>query len=78
MADVRDIADAAVLELLRRNRADAALPRVTYELSGPDAITGSSFAALWTDTLGRKVRYAGNDLDAFEKNVKGWPTTCVP
>jgi hypothetical protein len=27
-------------------------------------------AELWTDTLGRKVRYAGNDLDAFEKNVK--------
>jgi len=76
MVDVRDIADAAVLELLRRDRADAALPRVTYELSGPDALTGSSIAALWTDTLGRKVRYAGNDLDTFEKNVTvrapGW------
>ena len=70
MVDVRDIADAAVLELLRRDRADIALPRVTYELSGPDALTGSSLAALWTDTLGRNVRYAGNDLDAFEKNVK--------
>ena len=70
MVDVRDIADAAVLELLRRDRADTALPRVTYELSGPDALTGSSLAALWTDTLGRNVRYAGNDLDAFEKNMK--------
>jgi len=70
MVDVRDIADAAVLELLRRDGADTALPRVTYELSGPDALTGSSLAALWTDTLGRNVRYAGNDLDAFEKNMK--------
>ena len=70
MVDVRDIADAAVLELLRRDRADTALPRVTYELCGPDALTGASLAALWAETLGRDVRYAGNDLDAFEKNVK--------
>jgi len=70
MVDVRDIADAAVLELLRRDRADTALPRVTYELCGPDALTGASLAALWAETLGRDVRYAGNDLDAFENNVK--------
>jgi uncharacterized protein YbjT (DUF2867 family) len=70
MVDVRDIADAAVLELLRRDRSASALPRVTYELSGPDALTGASLAALWGDTLGREVRYAGNDLDAFEKNLK--------
>jgi uncharacterized protein YbjT (DUF2867 family) len=70
MVDVRDIADAAVLELLRRDRADTALPRVTCELCGPDALTGASLAALWAETLGRDVRYAGNDLDAFENNVK--------
>jgi uncharacterized protein YbjT (DUF2867 family) len=68
--DVRDIADAAVIELLRRDRAPAALPRVTYELSGPDALTGASLAAIWADALGRDVRYAGGDLDAFEKAVK--------
>lgn len=70
MVDVRDIADAAVIELLRRDRAPAALPRVTYELSGPDALTGTSLAAIWADALGRDVRYAGGDLDAFEKAVK--------
>jgi uncharacterized protein YbjT (DUF2867 family) len=70
MVDVRDIADAAVIELLRRDRAPAALPRVTYELSGPDALTGASLAAIWADALGRDVRYAGGDLDAFEKAVK--------
>jgi uncharacterized protein YbjT (DUF2867 family) len=43
---------------------------IAYELSGPDALTGSSLAALWTDALGHSVRYAGNDLDAFEKNMK--------
>jgi uncharacterized protein YbjT (DUF2867 family) len=70
MIDVRDIADAAVIELLRRDRAPAALPRVTFELSGPDALTGASLAAVWSNVLGRDVRYAGGDLDAFEKAVK--------
>jgi uncharacterized protein YbjT (DUF2867 family) len=70
MVDVRDIADAAVIELLRRDRAPVALAPVTYELVGPDALTGRSLAAIWSETLGREVRYAGNDLDAFEKAVK--------
>ena len=70
MVDVRDIADAAVAELLRRDRAPAALPPETYELSGPDALTGPALAAVWADALGREVRYAGGDLDAFEKAVK--------
>jgi uncharacterized protein YbjT (DUF2867 family) len=70
MVDVRDIADAAVIELLRRDRASAALPRASYELSGPDALTGTSLANIWSDVLGREVRYAGGDLVAFEKAVK--------
>ena len=70
MVDVRDIADAAVIELLRRDRAAAALPRESYELVGPDALTGTSAAAVWSDLLGREVRYAGGDLDAFEKAVR--------
>ena len=70
MVDVRDIAEAAVIELLRRDRAPAALPPATYELVGPDALTGRSLAAIWAEALGREVRYAGGDLDAFEKAVK--------
>ncbi|HZF85602.1 MAG TPA: NmrA family NAD(P)-binding protein [Burkholderiaceae bacterium] len=70
MVDVRDIADAAVIELLRRDRAPAALPRAIYELSGPDALTGASLADIWSDALGHEVRYAGGDLDVFEKAVK--------
>jgi uncharacterized protein YbjT (DUF2867 family) len=70
MVDVRDIADAAVIELLRRDRAPAAMPRAVYELSGPDALTGAALAKVWSDVLGREVRYAGGDLDAFEKAVK--------
>jgi len=70
MVDVRDIAEAAVIELLRRDRAPAALPPATYELVGPDALTGRSLAAIWAEALGREVRYAGGDLDAFENAVK--------
>lgn len=72
MVDVRDIADAAVIELLRRHGAPAALPRVMYELSGPAALTGATLAGIWADTLQRDVRYAGNDLDAFENNFKAF------
>jgi uncharacterized protein YbjT (DUF2867 family) len=70
MIDVRDIADAAAIELLRRHRSAAALPRATYELSGPDALTGASAAAIWAEVLGRDIRYPGGDLDAFEAAVK--------
>lgn len=72
MIDIRDIADAAVIELLRRYRATTPLPRKTYELSGPDVLTGPLLADIWADTLGRPVRYAGNDLNAFEKNIKAF------
>ncbi|MYM83514.1 NmrA family NAD(P)-binding protein [Duganella sp. FT50W] len=70
MVDVRDIADAAVIELLRRHGAATALPRTTYELAGPDALTGPLLAGIWADVLNRDVRYAGNDLDVFEQNIK--------
>lgn len=70
MVDVRDIADAAVIELIRRERSSTPLSRETYELSGPDALTGSQLAAVWSETLGREVRYGGDDLDIFERNIK--------
>jgi hypothetical protein len=34
---------------------------------GPDAHTGESTAQVWSRVLGRDVRYAGDDLDAWEK-----------
>ncbi|MET0208880.1 MAG: NmrA family NAD(P)-binding protein, partial [Burkholderiaceae bacterium] len=40
MIDVRDIADVAVAELLRRDQAVGPLPRVTLDLVGPDVVTG--------------------------------------
>ena len=69
MVDARDIADIAVAALLRRQQAAAPLPREVIEIVGPDALTGASMAALWSDVLGRSVRYGGDDLVAFEANT---------
>ena len=69
MIDTRDIADIAVAELLRRDRAPAALPRVTLDLVGPDALTGTAAAKIWSAALGRDVTYAGDDVAAFEKQM---------
>jgi uncharacterized protein YbjT (DUF2867 family) len=70
MVDVRDIGEAAALELLRREQSSVPLPSETYELVGPDALTGESVSAIWSEVLDRPIRHAGNDLDAFEARLK--------
>jgi uncharacterized protein YbjT (DUF2867 family) len=71
MVDTRDIAEAAAAELLRRERTPHPLPRTTIELVGPDTLTGAAIAAIWASVLGREVRYGGDDLAAYEKQVAG-------
>lgn len=71
MVDVRDIADAAAAELLRRQRSPHPLPRTTVELVGPDTLTGLEIAATWASVQGREVRYGGDDLDTFEQQAAG-------
>ena len=71
MVDIRDIADAAVAELLRRERAPHPLPRTTIELVGPDTLTGAEIAAIWASVLGHDVRYGGDDLAIFESRAAG-------
>jgi uncharacterized protein YbjT (DUF2867 family) len=66
MVDTRDIADLAVAELRRRDKAPAPLPRVTLDVVGPDVLTGPSAAGIWSSALGREVKYAGDDVSAFE------------
>jgi uncharacterized protein YbjT (DUF2867 family) len=67
MVDTRDIGEAAALVLLERENAAEPLPRETIELVGPDALTGEAVAGIWSEVLGRQIRYAGDDLEAFEK-----------
>jgi uncharacterized protein YbjT (DUF2867 family) len=70
MVDIRDIGEAAAVELLRRERAPAPLPRETYALVGPDVLSGADVANIWSNALGRQIRYAGNDTAALEKRMK--------
>jgi uncharacterized protein YbjT (DUF2867 family) len=72
MVDIRDIGEAAALELLRRERARNPQPRETYELVGPEVISAESAAAIWSEALGRPIRYAGDDLDALEQRLKSF------
>ena len=72
MIDTRDIADIAVAELLRRDRAPTPLPRTSLDLVGPDALTGASVAKIWSSALGRDVTYGGDEVAAFEAQMASW------
>ena len=76
MVDARDIADIAVAELLRRDRASGPLPRLMLEVVGPEVVNGMQAAAIWSQALGRDVHYAGDDVQAFEaqlaQHAPGW------
>ncbi len=69
MVDARDIAEVAALELIRRTEAPGKLPIETINLVGPDTLTGTDVAAIWTEVLGRPVVYGGDDPTAFEQNL---------
>jgi uncharacterized protein YbjT (DUF2867 family) len=70
MVDIRDIGEAAANELVRRERSVTPLPRETYTLAGPDALTGEGIASIWSQALGRAVRYGGDDLATMEQRLK--------
>jgi len=71
MVDARDIAEVAAIELLRRDAAPGKLPIETINLVGPDVLTGTDVAALWSEVLARPVAYAGDDPTGFEQNLGG-------
>ncbi|HJR53107.1 MAG TPA: NmrA family NAD(P)-binding protein [Gemmatimonadota bacterium] len=64
--DVRDIAEVATATLLEEGHASRDIPVV-----GPDTWTGPSIAAEYSEILGRKIRYSGDDLEAWAVAVSG-------
>ncbi|QSN62042.1 MULTISPECIES: SDR family oxidoreductase [unclassified Caballeronia] len=72
MVDTRDIAEVAAIELLRRDEAAADLPVEVIDLVGPDTLTGSALASIWSDVLGRPVAYGGDDPGGFEQNLSSF------
>jgi uncharacterized protein YbjT (DUF2867 family) len=61
--DVRDIAEAAI-NAFRRGPANAA-----FELVGPEPLTGDRCAEEWSRALGRTIRYAGDDVEAWGRQA---------
>jgi uncharacterized protein YbjT (DUF2867 family) len=70
MVDARDIAEVAAIELIRRHDAAQPLPLERINVVGPDTLTGSDVAAIWSDVLGRPIAYGGGDTAAFEQNLR--------
>lgn len=63
--DVRDIAEAAAITLTTDGHVGK-----TYNLVGPHTLSGPRAAATWSDVLDKKVRYPGEDLDAYEAQLR--------
>jgi uncharacterized protein YbjT (DUF2867 family) len=65
--DVRDIANATV-NAFHDDGHEGAI----YPLNGPRAWTGEDTARSYTENLGRTVRYGGDDLDAWGRQVSAF------
>jgi uncharacterized protein YbjT (DUF2867 family) len=63
--DVRDIAEAAAIALT----SDGHFGK-TYNLNGPEVVSGPKAAAIWSKVLGKEIRYSGDDMDAFEEQMR--------
>ena len=63
--DIRDIAEAAAIALT----SDGHFGK-TYNLNGPEVLSGPKIASIWSGLLGKEVRYAGDDMDAFEAQMR--------
>jgi uncharacterized protein YbjT (DUF2867 family) len=76
MIDTRDIGEIAAIELIHRSRATRPLPIERINLVGPETLTGTAVAAIWSDVLERPIAYGGDDTAGFEKNLRnfmpGW------
>jgi uncharacterized protein YbjT (DUF2867 family) len=65
--DVRDIAEVSVAALTSNGH-----DKKTYNLVGPELVTGESTAAEWSRALGKPIKYAGDDLDAWEEQNRAY------
>jgi uncharacterized protein YbjT (DUF2867 family) len=63
--DIRDIAEATAIALT----SDGHLGK-TYNLNGPEVLSGPKMASIWSGLLGKDIRYSGDDMDAFEEQMR--------
>jgi uncharacterized protein YbjT (DUF2867 family) len=63
--DIRDIAEATAIVLTSDGHTGK-----TYNLNGPGVLSGPKAASIWSKLLGKEIGYAGDDLDAFEEQMR--------
>jgi uncharacterized protein YbjT (DUF2867 family) len=65
VVDVRDIAEAAAIVLTSGKHNGK-----TYNLNGPEVVSGAKAASIWSEVLGKKIQYTGHNMDAFEEQMR--------
>ncbi|MBX3281399.1 MAG: NmrA family NAD(P)-binding protein [Acidobacteria bacterium] len=63
--DVRDIAEVSAIALTTEGHLGK-----TYNLNGPEVLSGAKVASIWSGLLGRTVQYPGEDMDRFEAQFR--------
>lgn len=63
--DIRDIAEAAAIALTTDGHQGK-----TYNLNGPEILSGPKVASIWSAVLGKKIQYTGEDMSVFEEQMR--------
>jgi uncharacterized protein YbjT (DUF2867 family) len=63
--DIKDIAEATAIALTSDGHYGK-----TYNLNGPEVLSGPKVASIWSEVLGKEVRYPGENMDAFEEQMR--------
>jgi uncharacterized protein YbjT (DUF2867 family) len=63
--DIRDIAEATAITLT----SDSHFGR-TYNVNGAATLSGPKAASIWSEVLGKEIKYAGDNLDIFEEQMR--------
>jgi uncharacterized protein YbjT (DUF2867 family) len=62
--DARDVGEVAAVALTEPGHADRA-----YDVTGPEAMSYDAVADVFTDVLGRRIRYPNPSLAAFARRM---------
>jgi uncharacterized protein YbjT (DUF2867 family) len=65
VVDVRDIAEATAIVLTSGEHNGK-----TYNLNGPEVVSGAKAASIWSEVLGKRIQYTGHSMDAFEDQMR--------
>jgi uncharacterized protein YbjT (DUF2867 family) len=63
--DIRDIAEASAIALTSSGHEGK-----TYNLNGPEALSGPHAARIWSQLLGKPINYPGENMDGFEQQLR--------